>query len=84
MPYGHEKVKGFAVNVWDVNAEGKSDEQIANEGLECMEKWMKEIGLVMSIKEWVIPKKLLTVMERGPFILKAGIRYLIKMKLLIF
>lgn len=51
MPYGIEKFKRFAVNVWDVNPEGKSDRQIAEEGLAAMESWMKELGLVMNITE---------------------------------
>ena len=51
MPYGLQKFKQFAVNVWGVNPDGKTDEQVANEGLEAMESWMKELGLVMNITE---------------------------------
>lgn len=51
MPYGLAKFKRFAVNVWDVNPEGKTDEQVANEGLAAMESWMKELGLAMNIAE---------------------------------
>ena len=51
MPYGLQKFKQFAVNVWGVNPDGKTDEQGANEGLEAMESWMKELGLVMNITE---------------------------------
>ena len=51
MPYGLAKFKRFAVNVWDVNPEGKTDEQVANEGLAAMESWMKELGLAMNITE---------------------------------
>ena len=51
MPYGLQKYKQFAVNVWGVNPDGKTDEQVANEGLEAMESWMKELGLVMNITE---------------------------------
>ena len=48
-PYGLHKFRRFAVNVWNVDPEGKTDEQIAEEGLQCMERWMKEIGLIMNI-----------------------------------
>ena len=41
----------FAKNVWDVDATGKTDEQIASEGLVAMENWMKELGLVLNITE---------------------------------
>ena len=40
-PYGLQKFKRFAINVWNVSQNGKSDEQIAAEGLNYMEKWMK-------------------------------------------
>lgn len=51
MPYGLAKFKRFAIHVWDVNPEGKSDRQIAEEGLSAMESWMNELGLVMNITE---------------------------------
>lgn len=50
-PYGLAKFKRFAINVWDVDTEGKSDEQIAAEGLERMEAYMKELGLVMNLRD---------------------------------
>jgi alcohol dehydrogenase YqhD (iron-dependent ADH family) len=50
LPYGLHRFKRFAVNVWGV-AEGKSDEETAVAGLKAMEKWMKDIGLVMNITE---------------------------------
>ena len=31
--------------------EGKTDEQVAMEGLETMEQWMRELGLAMNITE---------------------------------
>ncbi|MEE1006989.1 MAG: iron-containing alcohol dehydrogenase [Acutalibacteraceae bacterium] len=52
MPYGLQKFKRFAVNVWNVSTEGKTDEEIANEGLLALEGWMKELGLVMNISEF--------------------------------
>lgn len=51
MPYGLAKFKRFAINVWDVDPAGKSDQQIAEEGLAAMERWMKELGLVMNISD---------------------------------
>ena len=51
LPYGLPKFKRFAENVWGVQAAGKTDEQVAQEGLACMEAWMKEIGVAMSIRE---------------------------------
>ncbi len=51
MPYGLAKFVRFAVNVWGVDAEGKTDEQVAEEGLATMESWMKELGLVMNLTD---------------------------------
>ncbi|MCI8770914.1 MAG: iron-containing alcohol dehydrogenase [Lachnospiraceae bacterium] len=51
MPYGLAKFKRFAMNVWEVETEGKTDQQIAEEGLSKMECWMKELGLVMNLSE---------------------------------
>ena len=76
MPYGLEKFKRFAVNVWNINAEGKSDVQIANEGLACMEKWMNEIGLVMSIKELGVTEDMLDGIAKSSFILEGGYKVL--------
>ena len=46
-PYGLQKFKRYATNVWDVDSTGKTDEAVAAEGLNRMEAWMKEIGLVI-------------------------------------
>lgn len=51
MPYGIEKFKRFAVNVWGADPQGKTDAELAEEGLSLMESWMKEIGVVMNISE---------------------------------
>lgn len=51
LPYGTAKFARFAVNVWGVDPKGKSDMQVAEEGLKVMEKWMKSIGLVMNITD---------------------------------
>ena len=42
----------LAENVWDVSPDGKSNKQIAEDGLAEMEKWMREIGVVMNISEF--------------------------------
>ncbi len=54
MPYGLDKFVRFAKNVWNVSSDGKTKEQIAAEGLSEMEKWMREIGVVMSVSEFGI------------------------------
>jgi alcohol dehydrogenase YqhD (iron-dependent ADH family) len=77
MPYGLQKFKRYAVNVWNVNLEGKTDEQIAKEGLDQMEAYMKEMGLVMSIKDLGVTKDMLDGIANGSFIMEGGYKVLI-------
>ena len=76
MPYGIEKFKRFAINVWGVNAEGKNDEQIACEGLEAMQAWMKELGLVLNISELGATEDMLEAIANSTFILEGGYKKL--------
>lgn len=78
MPYGLAKFKRYAVNVWDVNPDGKSDEQIAEEGLKRMEEYMREIGLVMSIKELGATEDMIEGIADATFILTGGYKTLTK------
>lgn len=59
MPYGLAKFKRFAVNVWDVCPDGKTDEETAAEGLDRMESYMKELGLVMNLRELGVKEDML-------------------------
>lgn len=76
MPYGLQKFKRYAVNVWDVQPEGKSDEEIAEEGLSRMESYMKEIGVVMSMKELGVTEDMLEGITKGVFILGGSYKVL--------
>lgn len=76
MPYGLEKFKRFAMNVWDVNPEGKSDEQIAKEGLSAMENWMRELGLVMNISDLGATEEMLDGIADGTLIMQGGYKVL--------
>lgn len=59
LPWGLDKFKRFATNVWSVNAEEKTDQQIAEEGLLAMESWMKELGVVMNITDLGVSEDML-------------------------
>lgn len=73
---GLPKFRRYAVNVWNVNPEGKTDEQIAEEGLAAMEAWMREIGLVMNIKELGVTEDMFDGIADGSFILTGGYKTL--------
>lgn len=75
-PYGLQKFKRFAMNVWDVNPAGKTDEEIADEGLKAMESWMRELGLVMNIRELGMTEDMLPGIVKGTFILDGGYKVL--------
>lgn len=75
-PYGLQKFKRFAINVWDVNPAGKTDEEIADEGLKAMESWMRELGLVMNIRELGVTEDMLPGIVKGTFILDGGYKVL--------
>ena len=76
MPYGLDKFKRYAVNVWNVSPEGKTDEEIAKEGLARMEDWMKRIGLVMNISELGVTEDMLDGIANGSFIMTGGYKTL--------
>ena len=76
MPYGLKKFARFAVNVWGVSAQGKSDEQLAGEGLDAMESWMKEMGLVMNISELGANADMIEGIADATLILNGGYKQL--------
>lgn len=76
LPYGLQKFKRFAVNVWEVNPAGKSDEQVAEEGLRAMEGWMKELGLTMNISELGAEKDMLEGLADAVLIMNGGYKVL--------
>ena len=76
MPYGLNKFKRYAINVWNVNPQNKTDEEIALEGLKEMENFMKEIGLVMNLKDLNVTEDMLDGITDGTFIMEGGYKIL--------
>lgn len=76
MPYGLQKFKRYAVNVWNVNPENKTDEETALEGLKEMEKFMREIGLVMNIKDLGVTEDMLEGVADSTLIMEGGYKVL--------
>ena len=72
LPYGLAKFVRFAKNVWEIDIAGKTDEQVALEGLAAMEKWMKELGLVMNITELGATKEMLPELVKATLVLPGG------------
>lgn len=76
MPYAVDKFARYAVNVWGVDAAGKSKEEVAREGLEAMEKWMRKIGLVMNITDLGVTEDMLEGIVKSTFIMQGGYKVL--------
>ena len=78
LPYGLHKFKRFAIEVWGVSKDGKTDLEIANEGLKRMEEWMKSIGVVMSIKELGVTEDMIEPIANNVIISDGGYKVLTK------
>ena len=76
MPYGLPKFKRFAQVVWGVDAAGKTDAQIAREGLTAMERWMRKIGLTMTLTELGATAEMIEGIADATFILDGGYKVL--------
>ena len=76
MMDGLAKFRRFAVEVWGVSAQGKSDEEIAREGLVAMEEWMKELGVATNIRELGVTEDMLEGIADGTFMMDGGYKAL--------
>ena len=76
MPYGLKKFARFAAEVWGISRDSKTDEQLAHEGLSAMESWMKEIGLVMNLKDLGAAEDMIEGIADAIFILEGGYKVL--------
>lgn len=82
MPYGLEKFARFAANVWDIDAAGKTSEELAIAGLDAMEAWMREIGCVMSIRELGADESSLSAIADTTLTMTGGYRTLTRVEIL--
>ena len=82
MPYGLEKFARFAVNVWGIDAAGKTSEELAIAGLDAMEAWMREIGCVMSIRELGADESSLSAIADATLTMTGGYRTLTRVEIL--
>lgn len=76
LPYGLKKFVRFATAVWDIPAAGKTDEQLANEGLEALLDWMKEIGVATEITSLGVTEEMLDGIADATIIMNGGFKIL--------
>ncbi len=72
LPYAVAKFRRYAVNVWNIDPSGKSDEEIAAAGLDAMEAWMRKLGLVMNITDLGGKKEMLEGMVKSTLVMQGG------------
>ncbi len=76
LEYGLNKFRRFATEVWGVDPDSKTDRQIALEGLSAMEKWMKNIGLVMNLKNLGVTRDMIPGIVSSTLIMEGGYKIL--------
>jgi alcohol dehydrogenase YqhD (iron-dependent ADH family) len=76
MPYGLPKFKRFAEEVWGVDGTGKTDAQIAEEGLAALESWMRKIGVTMTLGELGATADMIEGIADATIILDGGYKVL--------
>ena len=76
MRYGLKRFVRFAEVVWGVLPEGKTDEQIASEGIEALESWIKEIGAASDISSLGVTPDMLDGIADSTIILTGGYKTL--------
>lgn len=72
MAYGMPKFARFARAVWDVDAAGKTEEEVATAGLDAMEAWMREIGCVMDLAELGCSEGMLDELADATLVMEGG------------
>lgn len=76
LPYGLAKFKRYAVNVWGISVAGKTDEQVAREGLAAMEAWMRKLGLVMDLTSLGVTEDMLDDLVKSTLYMQGGYKVL--------
>ena len=76
MPCGLKKFVRFAEEVWQVCPDGKTDEEVAAEGLAAMEQWMRTIGVAMNLRELGVTEDMLESIADATILLDGGYKQL--------
>ena len=72
MKYALKRFARFAHVVWEIPAEGKSNEQLATEGIDALAAWIKEIGAASEITSLGVTGDMLDGIADATIILTGG------------
>ncbi len=76
MKYSLKRFVRFAEVVWGVSTDGKTDEQIASEGIDALEAWIKEIGAASEIASLGVTPDMLDGIADSTIIMTGGYKLL--------
>lgn len=71
-PHGVDKFARFATEVWQIPAAGKSKKELAQAGIDALEAFCKECGIVTSLKELGATEDMLPKIAESTFLLEGG------------
>lgn len=74
--YGLKKFVRFATEVWGIASAGKDDNTIAKQGIDALESFMKECGIVTSLRELGATEEMLPKIAESTFIMESGYKKL--------
>ena len=63
--YGLHRFVRYAKNIWHVDTSGKSDEQIAEEGIECLNRFIAEMGIPQTLREVGTTEEMLPLIAKS-------------------
>lgn len=72
MKYAIPRFARFARVVWEIPSEGKTDDQLANEGIDAIAAWIKEIGAASEISSLGVKEDMLDGIADATIILTGG------------
>lgn len=72
MKYGLKRFVRFAETVWGISGAGKTDEQIAGEGIDALASWIKEIGAATEISSLGVTPEMIEGIARATIIMPGG------------
>lgn len=72
MQFGLEKFARFATTVWNISSEGKTNIQVAEQGLAAMEQWMKEIEVYTRLTDLGVRPDMIQGIVNSTIILDSG------------
>ena len=76
MEAGIHRFARFARTVWDIPAEGRTERELAEAGIEALDAWIREIGAASEISSLGVTEEMLDGIADATFIMTDGYRTL--------